>query len=93
MVVAFSFLLLCVTNWVGVLFAAQTDNINGYFAVKAGRHYSNKTSITWGRNSETYFSVRVSLSESCATYDLNGDNCPEDPSGNGDFNKLWGRAI
>ena len=73
--------------------ADKTENINGYYAVKEGRHYSNKTSITWGKNSETFFSVSVSLSESCASYDLNADNCPEDPSGNGDWNKLWGKLL
>lgn len=69
-------------------------NINGVFAVKFNRHYSNKTSVIWGRNADTDWSVLVSLSKTAATYDCTNTStysC-EDPVYMYDWNKLWGKA-
>ena len=39
----------------------ETDNIKGTYAVHKGLHYSNKTSLSWGLNSESDFNVTVSF--------------------------------
>lgn len=70
------------------------DNIEGVFAVKFNWHYSNKTSITWGQNSQKDFSVKISLSPTAASYDCTNTtnySC-EDPAYMYDWNKLWGKA-
>ena len=43
-----------------------TDNIDGTFKVAEGRHYSNKTTLTWGQNGERSWSVFIRFSRSCA---------------------------
>jgi len=73
---------------------AVDDNINGAYQVKQGFHYSNKTSITWGENSEKSFSVLISMSDEFATYDCTNTtsySC-EDPAWIYDWNKLWGKS-
>jgi hypothetical protein len=65
------------------------SNINGYFIVKEGHHYANKSTLMWGENDETYFSVRVSLSDACAAY--NSSSTCDDLDWFGDWNKLWGK--
>lgn len=66
------------------------SNIDGVYTVKKGLHYPNKTSVVWGENDQKIFSVLVSLSESCATYN-SSDSC-DDEQWYYDFNKLWGKA-
>lgn len=70
------------------------DNINGPFEVKKNHHYSNKSSVTWGQNSQKDFSVTIQLSNSAATYDCTNttDYSCEDASYMYDWNKLWGKA-
>ncbi len=68
----------------------ETDNINGVYAVKKGFHYSNKTSASWGNNGQSVFSVNVSMSETCATYNCSS-SC-SDEIWYYDYNKLWGKA-
>lgn len=81
----------------GVSLAANKDkfdNIDGTFAVKFNWHYSNKTSVTWGQNSQKDFAVKISLSPSAATYDCTNTtsySC-EDSAYMFDWNKLWGKA-
>lgn len=73
---------------------AQSDNINGFFQVSQGHHYSNKTSLTWGENGEKSFSVKITMSPEFATYDCSNTttySC-EDPVWYYDWNKLWGKA-
>lgn len=70
--------------------AEQTDNINGAYKVAVGRHYANKSSLFWGQNSETDWSVTVSMSDSCALY--NSSSTCDDPAWYGDWNKLWGKT-
>jgi hypothetical protein len=69
-------------------------NINGVFSVSKNRHYSNKTTVIWGRNNQTDWSVLISLSETAATYDCTNTSsyvCT-DPKYYNDWNKLWGKA-
>lgn len=88
---------------IGVLFClaivvvAQVDpveNIVGTFVVKKNRHYSNKTTVTWGENSEKLWNVTISLSASTATYDCSNTSTYMclDPSWVYDYNKLWGKS-
>jgi hypothetical protein len=37
-----------------------TSNINGYYVVREGLHYANKSSVLWGESDAAYFSVQVS---------------------------------
>lgn len=72
----------------------EFDNIEGTFAVKFNWHYSNKTSVTWGQNSEKDFSVKIALSPAAAIYDCTNTteySC-EDSAYMYDWNKLWGKA-
>ena len=68
-----------------------STNINGYYVVKEGHHYANKSTVAWGFNNETYFSVRVSLSTACATY--NSSSTCDDNIWYFDWNKLWGKLL
>ncbi len=74
--------------------STKTDNINGYYAVKKGWHYSNKSSVTWGQNGEKSFSVRATLPVEAAVYNCANttDYSCEDPIWYFDWNKLWGKA-
>jgi hypothetical protein len=72
------------------------SNINGPFSVKYNHHYSNKSTVIWGKNGATDWNVRVSLSQSAAIYDCSNNTetgyyC-EDASYMYDWNKLWGKA-
>lgn len=72
----------------------KTDNIEGVFMVKFNRHYSNKTTVTWGQNGEKDWSVRVTLPVEAANYDCTNTttySC-EDSAYMYDWNKLWGKA-
>mmetsp|Transcript_3349 Transcript_3349/g.3317 ORF Transcript_3349/g.3317 Transcript_3349/m.3317 type:complete len:219 (-) Transcript_3349:8-664(-) len=66
------------------------DNINGIYTVKTNFHYPNKSTVVWGENNQKYFSVKVSLSSSCGTY--NSSTSCDDPAWYNDWNKLWGKA-
>jgi hypothetical protein len=77
------------TSWLGL--AQETfDNVHGTYAVHKGLHYSNKTTITWGHNSELAFSVTVTMPKAAATYNCTG--LCEDNAWYYDWNKLWGKA-
>jgi hypothetical protein len=65
-------------------------NINGIYTVQTNMHYPNKSSVVWGENNQTSWSVQVSLSASCGTY--NSSATCDDPVWYGDWNKLWGKA-
>jgi hypothetical protein len=70
------------------------DNVHGTYQVHKNFHYSNKTTVTWGQNSELSFSVIVTLPQAAALYDCTNTSsysC-EDPSWIYDWNKLWGKA-
>lgn len=88
-------LLLCSISSNGEnLTAEKFDDINGYYAVYKGRHYSNKTAVTWGQNSQKDWSVVATLPIAAATYDCTNTTtytC-EDPVYMYDWNKLWGKA-
>ena len=73
---------------------SPTENIVGPYQVRKNMHYSNKTTVTWGENSEKLWNVTVSLSASTATYDCTNttDYYCEDPSWVYDYNKLWGKS-
>mmetsp|Transcript_3319 Transcript_3319/g.6034 ORF Transcript_3319/g.6034 Transcript_3319/m.6034 type:complete len:230 (+) Transcript_3319:63-752(+) len=66
------------------------DNINGYYVVEEAHHYANRTTLIWGENDETYFSVKVAMSQACATYD-SSTTC-DDHLWYLDWNKLWGKG-
>ena len=88
-----SFLVCCICI-VLLLCANCAPNINGGFQVKKGFHYSNKTTVEWGHNSEKEWSVLVTLSAEAATYDCTSTtsySC-EDSAWVYDWNKLWGKA-
>lgn len=73
---------------------SEKNNINGIYMVKYNDHYSNKSSVTWGMNSDKIFSVNVKLSLACSTYDCKNTTsytC-EDSMYQYDWNKLWGKA-
>jgi hypothetical protein len=85
---------LLVLSAVSVEAVDKFDNINGYYAVYKGWHYSNKTSVTWGQNSQKDWSVVATLPIAAATYDCTNTtsySC-EDPIYMYDWNKLWGKA-
>jgi hypothetical protein len=69
---------------------ALGNNINGVYAVPTNFHYPNKTTVIWGENNATSWSVQVSLSPSCGTY--NSSSTCDDTKWYGDWNKLWGKA-
>lgn len=74
--------------------AQMYDNINGNFAVYKNRHYSNKTTVTWGQNSQKDWYVTAILPRAAAIYDCTNTttySC-EDPVYMYDWNKLWGKA-
>lgn len=78
----------------GIIGKDTFDNIDGYFAVPFNHHYSNKSSIVWGHNSQKDFSVKILLSLSAAIYDCTNTtkySC-EDSAFMYDWNKLWGKA-
>lgn len=92
-------LILFVGVWLTLCFlsVAQVDpveNIAGTYAVHKNRHYSNKTTVTWGENSEKTWNVTISLSSSTATYDCSNTTTYEclDPTWVYDYNKLWGKS-
>jgi hypothetical protein len=97
MISSFHLVYISILALVGICYSLREDtydNIDGAFVVKFNWHYSNKTTITWGHNSEKYFKVKVSLFETAATYDCKNTtnySC-EDPVYMYDWNKLWGKA-
>lgn len=92
--VAWLFALASLSGGAQALEKEQYDNINGAFEVKKGHHYSNKTSVTWGQNSQKDFSVTIALSKSAAIYDCTNttDYSCEDSAWMFDWNKLWGKS-
>ena len=66
------------------------DQNTGPYMIRENFHYSNKTSITWGRNGLHSMSNVITLSSACATYDNSKNNCSS--SWQYDWNKLWGKA-
>jgi len=85
MLLLLSLVLACIT-----INANKTDNINGVYEVAVGRHYANKSSVTWGQNSQTEWSVTVAMGDSCALY--NSSSTCDDTAWYGDWNKLWGKT-
>lgn len=84
-------LLFIVFNILSRCYCDEKDgNIAGLFYVFEGFHYANKSSVTWGENGQTDFSVSVSMSSSCATYNCSS-SCT-DTAWEYDLNKLWGKA-
>ena len=70
--------------------ADPVENINGPYQVHMNMHYSNKTTVTWGENSEKLWNVTISMSPSTATYDCTNTStyvCV-DPAWIYDYNKL-----
>lgn len=71
------------------------DNINGVYQVSKHFHYANKSSIVWGLNSASYWSVQVIMPEMAATYDCSNTTsytC-SDPIWYYDWNKLWASCL
>jgi hypothetical protein len=70
------------------------DNISGPYQVRKNFHYANKTTISWGHNSETLWNVTVLLASTLATYDCSNTSSYVclDPSWIYDWNKLWGKG-
>ena len=86
--------LFTVIGLVSSLQNAPMDNINGTFQVRQNFHYSNKTTIEWGHNSQLEWSVLATLPIEAATYNCSNTSeyfC-EDPAWMFDWNKLWGKA-
>ena len=82
--------LLSFAGIVNSLDKVKNDNIEGTYAVKKGLHYSNKTTVTWGMNSQKSWYTIASLSLAAATY--NSSETCDDPAWYYDWNKLWGKA-
>jgi hypothetical protein len=74
-----------------VVGAQPQGNINSDLLVNIGMHYPNKSSVSYGINGQPYFSLKVTMSESCATYNCTS-SCPEDPVWYYDWNKIWGKS-